>query len=289
MPDNDRLRRFIIENTRVRGELVRLGASWQAILERADYPDNVRNILGEAMAACTLLAATIKFQGSLIMQIRGDGPLHLVVAQVSSQRTLRGLARWNEDVPAQGLQAIFGNAQMVITMEPESGDPYQGIIELTGDTLKDAIEHYFMQSEQLNTALWLACNEQVCAGFLLQELPGADMDEEDWNHALQLAATLTREELLTLDAKQILHRLYHEDDVRLFEPEPISFRCNCSRDRIAAVLVSLGHQEIQDILQEQGKIQVDCEFCNARYEFDKIDAEALFASDNPPDVPNTKH
>jgi molecular chaperone Hsp33 len=289
MSDNDRLYRFIIENTRVRGELVRLNATWQAILERADYPPNVRNILGEAMAACTLLAATIKFQGSLIMQIRGDGPLHLLVAQASSQRTLRGIARWNDDVPDHDLQAIFGNAQMVVTMEPEEGDAYQGIIELKGDSLKEAIEHYFMQSEQLNTALWLACDDEVCAGFLLQELPGADLPEEDWNHARILADTLSQNELLELDAKQILLRLYHEDDVRLFDPEPISFRCGCSRERIGQVLVSLGHQEVQDILQEQGKIEVDCEFCNAHYEFDPVDAEALFATSNPPDVPSTKH
>lgn len=289
MPDNDRLFRFIIENTPVRGELVHLNATWQAILERSDYPDNVRNLLGEAMAACALLAATIKFDGSLILQIRGDGPLHLLVAQATADGTLRGIARWNDDVPAHDLQAIFGNGQMVMTIEPTQGDPYQGIIALQGERLKDAIENYFSQSEQLNTVLWLASDQQACAGFLLQEMPGYDEDDEAWERAWHLAATLTAEEILRLPTKELLHRLFHEDDVRLFEPEPVSFRCSCSRDRIASMLLSLGPGEVQDILQEQGKIKVDCEFCNAHYEFDSVDVEALFASSNQPTVPDTRH
>jgi molecular chaperone Hsp33 len=289
MFDNDRLHRFVIENTRVRGELVHLNATWQAILERSDYPPNVRAVLGEAMAACALLAATIKFEGSLILQIRGDGPLHLLVAQASSEGTLRGIARWHDDVPEQGLQNIFGNGQMVMTIEPPDGDPYQGIIALQGEHLKDAIEHYFLQSEQLNTRLWLASDEQACAGFLIQEMPGHSDDEDAWDRASHLAATITAEELLKLEVRELLHRLFHEDDVRLFEAEPVSFRCSCSRERIGAMLISLGADEVQDILREQGKIKVDCEFCNAHYEFDAVDAEALFASANQPEVPSTKH
>jgi molecular chaperone Hsp33 len=289
MLDNDRLYRFIIENTPVRGELVHLNATWQAILERSDYPENVRNLLGEAMAACALLAATIKFDGSLILQIRGDGPLHLLVAQATADGTLRGVARWHDEVPAHDLQAIFGNGQMVITIEPAQGDPYQGIIALQGERLKDAIENYFTRSEQLKTVLWLASNEQACAGFLLQEMPGYDEDDDAWARAHHLAATLTAEEMLQLPTTELLHRLFHEDDVRLFEPEPVSFRCSCSRDRISSMLLSLGPKEVQDILQEQGKIKVDCEFCNAHYEFDSVDVEALFASSNQPSVPDTRH
>ena len=289
MADNDRLHRFIIENTPVRGELVRLNATWQAIIERSDYPENVRNVLGQAMAACALLAATIKFEGSLILQIRGDGPLHLLVAQASSEGTLRGIARWQDEVPAEGLHAIFGNGQMVMTIEPTQGDPYQGIIALQGEHLKDAIENYFTQSEQLNTVLWLASDSQACAGFLLQEMPGESEDDDAWVRASHLASTLTADELLNLPAIELLHRLFHEEDVRLFEAEPVSFRCSCSRDRISSMLISLGPKEVQDILQEQGKIKVDCEFCNAHYEFDSVDVEALFAASNQPQVPETKH
>ena len=289
MSDNDRLQRFIIENTPVRGELVRLNATWQAILERSDYPDNVRKLLGEAMAACALLAATIKFDGSLILQIRGDGPLHLLVAHATSGGTLRGVARWHGEVPAAGLHDIFGNGQMALTIEPTQGEPYQGIIALQGEQLKHAIENYFRQSEQLNTVLWLASDEQACAGFLLQEMPGDSEDTDAWDRASHLAATLTPDELLRLPAIELLHRLFHEEDVRLFEAEPVSFRCSCSRERIGSMLISLGANEVQDILQEQGRIKVDCEFCNAHYEFDSVDVEALFAASNQPPVPDTRH
>jgi len=297
MSDNDQLHRFIIENTRVRGEMVHLNASWKAVLERYDYPKNVRNLLGEAFAACALLSATIKFEGSLILQIRGDGPLHLLVVQATSDGTLRGLARWSKEVPEQNLNAIFGNAQMVMTIEQPRGEPYQGIIALDGEHIKDAIENYFRQSEQLNTRLWLASDKQSCVGFLIQELPDTEVethsnpeqDEENWNHAEQLASTLSKDELLSLQTKDILHRLFHEDDVRLFEPSPLSFRCGCSSQRISQMILSLGHAEAKSIIEEQGKIQVDCEFCNAQYNFDSVDIENLFAANSQPSTSTTRH
>ena len=290
MPDNDQLHRFIIENTPVRGEIVHLDATWQAVLERADYPDNVRVILGEAMAACALLASTIKFKGSLILQIRGNGPLHLLVVQTTSEGAMRAIARWQGDVPDHNLNSIFGDGQMVMTIEPEEGEPYQGIIALQGEHLKHAIEAYFTQSEQLNTLLWLSANNDTCAGMLLQEMPETEGDDIDaWQKANTLAATITDEELLNLPATEVLHRLFHEDDVRVFDAEPLYFRCACSRDRISTMLLSLGITEVHDIVEEQGKITVDCEFCNAHYEFDKVDVEIIFAANNQPDIPNTRH
>ena len=280
MVDNDRLFRFIIENTHVRGEMVHLDASWQAVLQRADYPPSVRTILGEALAACALLSATIKYEGSLILQIRGDGPLHLLVVQASADNTLRGIARWHDEVPASGLKNIFGNGQLVITIEPPKNktgaESYQGIVALDGDKLGHAIENYFRQSEQLNTRLWLAADAQTCGGFLLQELPGAIPDSDAWPRATQLADTLTTDEILHLPATDVLHRLFHEEDVRLFDSEPFSFRCQCSRERIDAILLSLGTDESHEILQEQGNISIDCEFCNAHYEYDAVDVDALF-------------
>lgn len=293
MTDNDRLFRFIIENSNVRGEMVHLNASWQAVLQRTDYPPAVRTILGEALAACALLAATIKFEGSLIMQIRGDGPLHLLVVQSTAQGTVRGIARWHDEVPETGLQNIFGKAQIVITIEPpkhKSGaEAYQGIITLQGDKLCHAIENYFRQSEQLNTRLWLAADAIACGGFLLQELPGKSPDTDAWPRATQLSDTLTASEILHLSATEVLHRLFHEEDVRLFEAEPVSFRCNCSRERIDTILLSMGTEEAHQILQEQGKISVDCEFCNAHYEYDAVDIDALFAGNPAPDHPPTRH
>jgi len=294
MPDNDRLYRFIIENTHVRGEIVHLDATWQAVLDRADYPENVRTVLGEALAACALLAATIKFKGSLILQIRGDGPLHLLVVQTTSAGNMRAIARWKGKVPEHNLKNIFGNGQMVMTVEPDEGEAYQGIINLQGQHLKHAIEAYFTQSEQLNTQLWLTTNDESCAGFLLQEMPQSITDDcekndEAWQKANHLAATITDEELLDLPVTEVLHRLFHQDDVRLFDAEPLCFRCSCSRDRISNMLLSLGTQEVHDIIEEQGNISIDCEFCNAHYEFDKVDVEAIFAADSQPEVPSTRH
>ena len=266
------------------------------MLERHDYPENVRNILGEAFAACALLSATIKFNGSLILQIRGDGPLHLLVVQATSNGSLRGLARWKGDVPKENLQAIFGQGQMLMTIEPEDGEAYQGIIALQGTHIKDAIERYFIQSEQLNTRLWLASNETMCSGFLIQELPAdntmlsesTENDQDNWQHAEHLASTLTPEELLHLSTQDILHRLFHEDDIRLFEPSPLYFKCGCSNERIEQMIISLGQDEARSIVKEQGNIEVDCEFCNAHYAFDAVDVEKLF-TDNPHSTTDTHH
>ncbi|HED36109.1 MAG TPA: Hsp33 family molecular chaperone HslO [Gammaproteobacteria bacterium] len=296
MTEKDTLHRFILEHTRVRGERVQLNATWQAVLERYNYPDNVKRILGEAFAACALLSATLKFDGSLILQIRGDGPLHLLVVQATSAGTLRGLARWKGDVPEQGLSAIFGRGQMVMTIEPPEGEPYQGIIALQGEHIKDAIEDYFIQSEQLNTRLWLACDHQQCAGFLLQELPQTSShtpseaeSENSWEHAVHLADTIKPQELLRLPTQDILHRLFHEDDVRLFDAEPLSFSCACSHERIGKMILALGQPEAMDIINEQGKIQVDCEFCNAQYCFNPQETKKLF-SDNKNTPPSaTRH
>lgn len=295
MPDNDLLHRFVIENTRVRGEMVHLQASWQAVLQRHDYPQNVRTILGEAFAACALLSATIKYDGSLILQIRGDGPLHLLVVQATSQGTLRGLARWHGDVPEQDLQAIFGQGQMVMTIESADGEPYQGIIGLQGERIQDAIENYFSQSEQLHTRLWLAADETRCSGFLIQEMPASetplcdlDQSQHDWEHAEHLANTLSKDELLSLGTQEILHRLFHQEDIRLFEPGPLSFRCGCSTERIEQMILALGLQEARELVEEQGEIRVDCEFCNAHYRFDNIDIENLFADNSQPDS-TTQH
>lgn len=282
MRDRDSLHRFIIENSRVRGEMVHLDASWKKILERNDYPPVIKKQLGDALAAVALLSATIKYKGKIILQIRGDGPLHLLVVQATSDNTVRGIARWQSEVPDGTLKEMFGNATMLITIEPEKGEPYQGIVELKGDAIANGIEVYFQQSEQLPTRLWLASDNNACAGFLLQELPGDEKNSLDWEHHEHLASTLKSEELLKLSTQEILHRLYHEEDVLLFDSEVFSFRCGCSRERIDAMLLSLGYNEVTETVKEEGKVAVDCEFCNAHYEYDSVDVEQLFASDVAP-------
>lgn len=287
MRDRDSLHRFIIENSSVRGELVHLDASWKAILERNEYPDVVKKQLGDALAAVALLSATIKYKGKIVLQIQGDGPLHLLVVQATSDNTVRGVARWKGDVPSGSLKDVFGEATMLITIEAETGTPYQGVIELKGDTLANGIEDYFKQSEQLPTRLWLASNDDTCAGFLLQELPSDENESPDWGHHEHLAATVTKEELLTLSVKDLLHRLYHESDVRLFDSEIFSFRCGCSSERIDSMLLSLGYDEVKQTVQQEGGVSVDCEFCNAHYEYDIVDVEQLFASSDQPQGPAT--
>lgn len=290
MSERDTLHRFLIERTNVRGEWVHLDATWQAVLARAEYPPAVRRELGEALAAAALLVATIKLKGSLILQINGDGPLSLVVVQAGGQKTLRGLARWSGQVPEGSLKDKFGRGRIVITIDPGEGmDRYQGVVGLSGERLADALAEYFERSEQLPTRLWLAADARRAGGLLLQSLPGEQRDADAWNRAVTLAETVTAEELLDLDAEQVLHRLYHEEDVRLFEREPVSFRCSCSRERVEGMLRGLGLDELHAILEERGVVEVGCEFCNATYRFDAVDVEQLFAAADQPSVPDTKH
>lgn len=292
MLDNDTLQRFLFEHTPIRGEVVHLDATWQAILERHDYPLLVRDILGEAMAAAILLAATLKLHGRLIIQIQGNGPLNLMVVECSNAHELRGLAHW-QDLPEQGdLQSLVGNGQLTITLEPDDEkDRYQSIVELKASTLADALMGYLQQSEQLDTHLWLAADANRAAGLLLQKLPtaGETEDKDAWDRVIHLTTTLQKEELLEVHELKLLHRLYHEEAVRVFDPLPVCFRCSCARDRVANMLRTLGADEVHSILEEKGKVGVACEFCNQKYEFDKVDVEELFASAVSSSPSATKH
>jgi len=288
--DSDCLHRFVFERTDVRGELVHLDASWRAVLERQDYPAPVRDLLGQAMAAAVLLSATIKIDGSLHFQLQGDGPVRLVLVEVTAQRTLRGLAHWDGEVPDAPLLQQVGDARLTLTIDPGGGkERYQGLVAVEQDSLAETLEDYFQQSEQLATRLWLAAGGQRAGGMLLQRFPGRSRDDEDWNRDVFLGETVSHDELLELTARDLLHRLFHEEDVRLFEAEPVSFRCPCSLERIETMLRGLGYDEVRDILEEQGKVSVNCEFCNQIYAFDAVDVERLFAAADQPDVPRTRH
>jgi molecular chaperone Hsp33 len=277
MDGRDQLRRFVFEGGRVRGAAVHLDASWQAVLERHPYPPAVQPPLGQVLAAVVLLSSTIKFEGALILQVEGEGPLRTLVAQATDQRTLRGLARWVGDVPENaGLDGTFGVGRVVLTASAPGGERYQGVVALEGASLADALETYFRQSEQLPTRLWLAADGRRATGLLLQRLPGTSADEDTWPRAVALADTLRDEELLQLPAEPLLYRLFHEERVRLFDAEPVSFRCGCSRERIEGLLRSLGRDEVDAVLAEQGVVEVTCEFCNRLYRVDAVDAAALF-------------
>lgn len=286
MRDRDIRQRFLIESCDVRGQVCRLDRTWHDALARTDYPDPVRNVLGEAFVAAILLAGTIKFEGRMTLQVRGDGPVHLLVVQVSADGSARGLARWREGELGEGddLETLFGTgARMVITIETRAGArPHQGIVALEGTRLGDALASYFRDSEQLQTELLLAVDASVAAGMLLQKLPAgeragrADDDADGWRRASALAATLTEAELRERPVEELLHVLFHEERVRLFESEPVRFACSCSRERTDGMLQGLGRAEVEDILAERGAVEITCEFCDAEYRYDRVDVEALF-------------
>ncbi len=276
-PQRDSLHRFLFERLGVRGELVCLDAAYQAVLSRHPYPGPVQRPLGEALAAVLLLTATLKFEGSLTLQAQGSGPIRTLVVQGTHHRTVRGLARWEGDVPHGGLGQLFGTGHLALTLDPNRGERYQGIVPLEGAGLGAAIEAYFGHSEQLPTRLWLAVDGSRAVGLMLQRVPGTVEDADGWDRTVTLADTVQEQELLTLPVHNLLRRLFHEEDVRLFEPEPVAFRCSCSRGRIEETLRALGQREIDDILAEQGNIAVTCEFCNRDYRFDAVDARELFS------------
>lgn len=291
MNNGDTLQRFVFDRAAVRGELVHLDATWRAVLERHHYPEPVRDMLGELMAAAALLSATLKFNGSLTLQIQGNGPVNLLVVESTSERTLRAMAQWNGQPAAGSFPALVGEGRFVITIDPrDGGQRYQGIVALEGETVAAALENYLARSEQLDSRIWLAADSGQAAGMLLQRLPGdREPDLEMWNRAALLSATLTRDELLMLPAREIIRRLYHEEDVRVFEREVLRFHCSCTRERVANVLRMLGYDEVRSILTERGAVDVDCEFCNQHYTFDSVDAEQLFASSTSEQARSTRH
>ena len=291
--ERDQVLRFVIEDTPIRGQWVSLDASWRKCSENSEADPRARQMLGEALAAVTLLAQSLKIDGGQItLQIRGQGPVHLLVAQATRERSLRGLVRQSAELPAGDvdLERLFGATQIVLTIDQGQGEPHQGIVPLKGRRISDALQHYFETSEQLPTRLWLAADDHSAAGLLLQRLPGELEDEDAWNRIGKLADTVTDEELLRLPAMTLLHRLFHEEDLRLFDSEPLRFNCGCSRERIGRVIQSLGRDEAEDIIGEQGVIRVTCEFCNARHDFDAIDVAGLFedATRSTPPTP-TRH
>ena len=278
---HDTLQRFLFEHVPVRGEIVHLDATWRAVLERHDYPPVLRQALGELMAAAALLTATLKLKGSLILQIQGKGPVSLLVVECTDELCMRATAHWEGELPEAALATLIGDGRFVITLDPKDGkQAYQGIVALDGGSVAEILQHYMSHSEQIDTRLYLAADDSQAAGMLLQKLPEqSGTDKDAWERLGLLSATLKREELLQLPPQEILHRLFHEEDLRLFEPHLVIFRCSCSRESVANMLRMLGQEEVRSIVAELGSVDTQCEFCNHRYTFDAVDAEQLFVSD----------
>ena len=325
----DQLQKFIFEGLPVRGMLVRLEGSWRDLLARRTsasdgghaFPAPVRALLGQMAAASVLMQGSLKFNGALILQMQGDGPVKLAVAEAQPDLGFRVTAKVVGAVPADaGLEAmlnVHGQGRCAITLDPQDRlpgqQPYQGVVPLHGDRreplqqLADVLEHYMLQSEQLDTRLVLAANDEVAAGLLVQRLPmagganlagevlvSADEDQigrsEDYNRIALLAGTLTADELLALPPAQLLHRLFWEETLRVFEPLSPRFACRCSRERVAGMLRGLGADEVQGLVAERGEAEVGCDFCGAVYRFDPVDVGSLFtAGRETPPTPGGVH
>ncbi len=297
MPEGDLLHRFLFENLPVRGHLVRLDASWRAAIEHHDYPCPVSDVLGEAMAACVLMAGSLKFEGRLSLQLEGPGPLRLLLAQCTHHHAIRGVAR-HRGIPAEvQAAALFGGGQLAVTIEQDGrADRYQGVVPLEQARLSASLEQYFERSEQLPSRLLLAATPVRAAGLLLQRVavggvgPGLPEAADDaWRRIALLAATLSTSELLELPCRDILRRLFNEDDIRLFAGTPVWFQCSCSRERVAGILQVLGVDELQSLLRERGDVEVRCEFCNRAWRFDAVDVAGLFFAADQQQAPPGLH
>ncbi|MFM5049956.1 Hsp33 family molecular chaperone HslO [Aeromonas veronii] len=283
MSNQDLLYRYLFEEYEVRGELVQLDHTYRHVVEAQNYPVQVQKLLGELLVATSLLTATLKFEGSITVQLQGDGPVRLAVINGDHNQQLRGVARFEGELPSDGkLQSLIGNGQLIITITPEQGERYQGIIALDADTLAGCLEHYFARSEQLATKLWIRTGYHEgaprAAGIMLQELPAQSEDHSnDFDHLTQLTSTIKDEELFGLQAEEILYRLYHQDKVRVFDPQAVEFRCTCSRERCEGALLQIEKEEVMEMVQELGKIDMHCDYCGAQYQFNGIDVETLFS------------
>ncbi len=291
MADFDFTQRFIFDDTDVRGEMASLEESYAHVLAKHAYPEPVAALLGELMAVAALLVNTLKFDGLLVLQARSSGAVPLLMVECSSDRELRAIARYEEDQIKSGatFQELMPEGVLALTVDPKEGQRYQGLVALDGENLAECFTNYFVNSAQLPTRFWLYADGQRARGMLLQQLPAdrvldSDEREESWQHVVALASTLSAEELLGLDNETILHRLYHEEQVRLFASTDVKFQCSCTRERSVQALISLGLADLQLLLAEKaGTIEIDCQFCNERYLFNEQDVVQMFAEQGAQD------
>lgn len=279
------LNRYLFEDLSVRGELVQLDEAYQRIISSKEYPAPIQKLLGELLVSTTLLTATLKFEGSITMQLQGDGPVSLAVINGDHDQKIRGVARFEGDIADDAsIHDLMGKGHLVITIDPKKGERYQGIVGLEGDNLSEILEAYFANSEQLKTRLWLRTGEHEgkahAAGMLIQVMPDGTGTPEDFEHLEQLTNTVKDEELFSLEANELLYRLYNQEKVRVFEPQPVEFFCGCSRDRSGAAIVTIDRAEINDILAEIGSISLHCDYCGTNYSFDEAEVSELFNQAN---------
>ncbi|WP_042717414.1 Hsp33 family molecular chaperone HslO [Kosakonia cowanii] len=288
MANQDQLHRYLFENHAVRGELVTVSSTWKEVLENHNYPLPVKNLLGELLVATSLLTATLKFAGDITVQVQGDGPMSLAVINGNNRQQMRGVARVQGEIADDAsLKTLVGNGYLVITITPEEGERYQGVVGLEGETLAECLEDYFQRSEQLPTRLFIRTGDvegqPAAGGMLLQVLPAQDTQAEDFEHLAVLTETVKAEELFTLPANEVLWRLYHEEEVTLYDPQDVEFKCTCSRERCADALKTLPDEEVDSILAEEGEIDMHCDYCGNHYLFNAMDIAEIRNNASPAD------
>jgi molecular chaperone Hsp33 len=278
MNNQDKLQRFLFEGAFVRGEIVHLNKTYQMIIEQHEYPLIIRQLVGQALILVCLLTGIIKFKGRLTLQFQNKSGLKLLLAQSNQELQIRALAQWEGELDEAQLAQDLKKGILAIIMDPDSSTQrYQGVVSWRGDSLAESIEGYFKDSEQLLTRIWTAVDDTRAAGLLLQALPSEGEDNTaHWEHLTILTDTIKPDELLGLETKVLLHRLYVEENVRVYDPAPVEFKCTCSPERGQNAILLLGREEAEEELQLKQVIVVRCDFCNREYIFDRVDVENIF-------------
>jgi len=283
------LNRYLFTDAHARGELVQLSSSFKSIIKNHNYPVGVEKLLGELLSATCLLTATLKFEGDITVQLQGDGPVGYMSVSGNNNQQMRGIAKIAEETSAETLQTLIGKGTMIITIRPSVGEAYQGVVALDKDNLADCLAHYFEVSEQIPTKIWLFSDteQQLTAGALVQLLPDGDGSIEnkekqltDFEHLCQLTNTIKSEEVFSLEAEALLYRLYHQEQVNIFEPQAVTYVCGCSADKCLSAISQIEPSEIKAILAEQGKISMTCDYCITTYDFDELSLQSFISKVN---------
>ena len=289
MSQFDVLNRYLFTDAHARGELVQLSSSFKSIIKNHNYPAGVEKLLGELLSATCLLTATLKFEGDITVQLQGDGPVGYMSVSGNNNQQMRGIVKLTEETSAETLQELIGKGTMIITIRPNVGEAYQGVVALDQDNLADCLAHYFDVSEQIDTKIWLFSDseQQMTGGALVQVLPDGDgsienkeKQQNDFEHLCQLTNTIKTEEIFSLEAEALLYRLYHQEKVNIFDPQTVSYVCGCSADKCLAAIAQIEPSEIKAILAEQGKISMTCDYCITTYDFDELSLQSFISKVN---------
>lgn len=279
MNEFDTLQGFILPQVNVRGQIVRIDKTYQTIIKQHPYPPMIQYLLGEAIISCLLLSASIKFEGELSLQFQGDKRLPLLLVQCDHLFNVRAFAKYQENTSNEEYGEAFLQGQMALTINQyKQTQMYQSIVPIQSTAMTENLSHYFAQSEQVATKVWLAVDQEQAVGMMVQLMPTQDAQQKEnfWEYAVQVGDTMTEHEMLTVDNQTLLYRLYNETEIRLFDSKQTHFRCQCSLEKMQSVVKMLGEQDAQALLAEKGKIEIKCDFCNSSYNFDAIDTALLF-------------